>query len=175
MKLVFLIAVLFSVSASSQKLNIDSNVYKLSYMLKHQPMKPTPLILTHLGLIGLGAGAGIAQGQNDILDNNKHAFGYRHRDLNPAWWDKEITAPRLNQDSRFRQTFLSWTQDRWHQNQSTANVLIGTQFALVGILSMDDFNRSGKVRWGRLVLYVIEANASRMIAKHFTMKYYDVF
>lgn len=175
MKYLPVLFILFTISASSQKLNIDTSLYKNPYKFKHQPMKPTPLALTHLALVSNGVAAGISQGRNDVIDNNRHAFAHRHPDLNPAWWDKTITAPRLNSDSWLRQNFFSFTQDLWHQQQTVANICIANQIGLVAILSMDDFNRHKKIKWGKMILYVVEANASRLIAKRATLEYYNVF
>lgn len=142
---------------------------------KWKPMSKGWEITAHGVLIGSGAAAGIAQGRNDVIDDNKWAFRYRHPNLSEQWWNKDSSAARLNSQSYIEQNFLAGFQDLWHRNQMGANICMGIQLVTVAVLSVNDFKKHKRFRWRTPLLLALEANASRLLAKRATLQYYDVF
>lgn len=140
-----------------------------------KPMKKGVEITFHGILIGSGAKAGIAQGQNDAIEDNKWGFRERHPNLSESWWNKDSSAARLNAQSYINQNFLAGFQDLWHRNQMGVNICLGIQFFTVGVLTLNDFKKHKKFRWHVPLLLAVEANASRMLMKRATLEYYDVF
>lgn len=143
---------------------------------KYKPLSRAGVISLHLGLLGASAGEGIAQGENDVLDNNPHAYKYRHPGQDSVWWHKATAAPVLNSQSWLRQNILAgFNTDRWHQNQMVANLCRASQWGIMIVLQVNTLRRRHHYSAWQSLALVTEAQATRLLAKRLTLEYYNVF
>jgi hypothetical protein len=175
-KTLTIIFITLSIAASSQQLAMVPVAPPIdTAMLRYKPANGLGRLSLHTAIILPGIAAGIAQGRNDVLQNNIWGYRERHPNANERWFNPDSTWRRANGSNWFAANFTPFAKDQWHLNQAIATFCITTQMGVVAIFSIDDFKRYQKPRFGKLLLRLIEANAARLIAKRATIAYYDVF
>jgi hypothetical protein len=122
----------------------------------------------HASIIGAGLIAGVADGQREVIVHNKWAYRYRHPQANEKWWNPDSTWKRADKVPQF----MVFTQDKYHLNQAIRSTMFATQTGFVAVLQVDDFKSKGRFRIWPLLLHIAEAQASYMIAKGLTHRYY---
>ena len=125
----------------------------------------------HAAVIGAGLIAGVADGQREVIQHNKWAYRHRHPGANENWWNPDSTWRRADRPPQL------WVgvSDKYHLNQTIRTAMFSVQMGMVVSLSLDEFKRKGKVRAGKVALYILEAQASYWLAKGLTHRYYDVW
>lgn len=147
----------------------------------HLPPTPyTPLhkgerILMYAGVVVCGLVAGVADGQRETIVHNIHAYAYRHPNANPLWYNPRLSARRADGSSYLGGSLFVFTKDKLHLNQMIRSSMFATQSLLVVTLSVDEALRLKKLKPGRILLRLATAQASYMLSKHLTHRYYDVF
>ncbi len=143
--------------------------------LKWKPASKGTRFLLHASLITNGIVAGVAQGRTQVSENNKWGRRARHPNGNEYWWNPDSSWRNANGSSWFAANFTPFLRDEWHLNQTITTVTTTAQMGIVAILSIDDFKKHKKPKWGKLLLYLLEANAARLLTKRAVLAYYDVF
>ena len=136
------------------------------------PASKTTRLLLHAGIIVPGIVAGIAQGQQRVIYNNKWGYRYRHPQAYERWWNPDSSWRYANGNNFWQANFGVVIRDKDHFNQAIGTVMVSTQISMVALLSVDDFKRHGWLKFGRMLLYIVEANAVRLLAKRATLEYY---
>jgi hypothetical protein len=113
----------------------------------------------------------VADGQREVIAHNKWAYRYRHPGANERWWNPDSTWKRADRPPQL----LVGMADKYHLNQSIRTAMFSVQMGFVVSLSLDEFKRKGKLRAGKVALYILEAQASYWLAKGLTHRYYNVF
>jgi hypothetical protein len=125
----------------------------------------------HAILATSGIIAGVADGQREVIVHNPWAYRYRHPNANEAWWNPDSTWKKADRYPGM----LVFLADKYHLNQGIRTAMFSVQTGFVVSLSLDEFKRKGKIRAGKVALYILEGQASYWLAKGLTHKYYDVF
>lgn len=168
-------ALLFWQPGNAQRLPESLNPqYKVQLQLPKMaaPASKTTRLLLHAGIILPGTAAGIAQGQSRVIQNNKWGYRWRHPNANERWWNPDSSWRHANGSNFIEANLLVMLRDKDHLNQTVATVTVSTQMSMVALLTLDDFKRHKKLKWGKLLLYIVEANAVRLLAKRATLEYY---
>jgi hypothetical protein len=129
----------------------------------------------HATLITSGIIAGVADGQREVIVHNKWAYRHRHPNARESWWNPDSTWKRQNQRGWVVSGPLAFTQDKYHLNQAIRTTMFSIQTGMVVSLSLDEFKKNGKLKAGRVALYILESQASYWLAKGITHHYYDVW
>jgi len=129
----------------------------------------------HASIVGSGLIAGFADGQREVIQHNKWAYRYRHPNARETWWNPDSTWRRANGDSWAGGSIFAFTKDKYHLNQAIRTTGFTIQLGFVASLTLDDFKKHGKFRFGKLLLHIAEAQVSYWLGKGAAHAYYDVF
>ena len=125
----------------------------------------------HAALVSAGLIAGVADGQREVVAHNPWAYRHRHPTANENWWNPDSTWKRAD----LYPGMLVGVADKYHLNQTIRTAMFSVQMGFVVSLSLDEFKKKGKVRAGKIALYILEAQASYWIAKGLTHRHYNVW
>lgn len=141
----------------------------------YTPMRTGGKLLMYSGLVVCGLVAGLADGQRETIVHNVHSYAYRHPHADPYWYNPRLSANRANGTTYAGGSVFAFTKDKLHLNQMIRSSMFVTQSFFVATLSIDDALRFKKFRPLPLLIKLATAQASYMVGKHLTHRYYDVF
>jgi hypothetical protein len=129
----------------------------------------------YTSLVSAGLIAGVADGQREAIQHNKWAYRYRHPNANENWWNPDSTWKRANGATQAGGTLFAFTKDKYHLNGAIRTTMFSIQMGLVSRLTLDEFKKHGKFKPLKLLLHIAIAQASYMLGKGITHRYYDVW
>lgn len=135
------------------------------------PMVATAQLKERAAIVVAGLIAGVADGQREVIVHNPHAYRYRHPNANVYWWNPDSTWRRAD---RYPSP-LVFMADKYHLNQFIRQSMFVGQTTIVAVLTVGDYKRHGKIKWGKLAVNLLLMQGSYMIGKGLTHRWYDVF